>query len=162
MVTAEPNPGWAAGIGQRSRKDRLAWALKGAPKRKKDLRLNSLTGIAECRKLRDRITAMMLEAEAHPEDAMVLCAFAEPDLSTLVPALAWLKVEHGPTDFEMAAQFAGKLPIGFLVFVADRSEPQNPVFGHYRALIVEDPRALELNEKALQAFGRQIQQRQQS
>ena len=85
MVTAEPNPGWAAGIGQRSRKDRVGWALKGAPLRKKDLRLNSLTGIAECRKLRDRITTMMLEAEAHPEDAMILCVFAEPDLSTLVP-----------------------------------------------------------------------------
>jgi hypothetical protein len=160
MVATEQNPGWAAGIGQRSRVKQLAWALKGAPVRKKDLRLNSLTGIAEARKLRDKVTGMMQEAEANAEDAMVLCVFAEPDLSALVPALAWLQVAYGPTDLEMAAQFAGKLPIGFLVFVADRSEPQNPFFGHYRALIVEDPRALELNEKALQAFGRQIQGQQ--
>jgi len=158
MVTTEPNPGFAAGIGQRSRKQQLAWALKGAPVRKKDLRLNSLTGIAECRKLRDKLTALMLKAEADPEDAMVLCAFAEPDLSALVPGLAWLKAAHDSTDLEMAAQFAGKLPVGFLIFVVERADTERPIFSHARPLIVEDPRGLELNAKALEAFGRVIRQ----
>jgi hypothetical protein len=162
MVTAEPNAGWAAGIGQRSRVKQLAWALKGAPVRKKDLRLNSLTGIAEARKLRDKVTALMLDAGAHPEDAIVLCVFAEPDLSPKLPLPAEMGIQNGASDLALAAQSIDKLPIGFLVFVVDRSDPQNPIFGHYRPLIVEDPRALELNEKALQAYGRLIQQRQQS
>jgi hypothetical protein len=156
VVTTEPNPGFAAGIGQRSRKQQLAWALKGAPVRKKDLRLNSLTGIAECRKVRDNVTALMIKAGADPGDAMVLCAFAEPDLSALVPALAWLKVQHDSTDLQLAAQFAGKLPVGFLIFVVERADTARPIFSHARPLIVEDPRGLELNAKALEAFGREI------
>ena len=162
MVTTEPNPGWAAGIGQRSRVKQLAWALKGAPVRKKDLRLNSLSGIAEARKLRDKVTALMLDAGAQPEDAVVFCVFAAPDLSPKLPVPAMLDVQNGASDLALAAQSIEKLPIGLLVFVVDRSEPQNPCFGHYRPLIVEDPRAIELNEKALQTCGRLIRQGQLS
>ncbi len=158
MVNAEVNPGWAAGIGQSSRVKQLAWALKGAPLRKKDLRLNALAGIVEARKLRDRVTALMTQADANPEDAMVFCLFAEPDLSALVsgPPVA-LGLQNGASDLALAARYANKLPIGFLVLVVDRADPQRPVFGHARPLIVEDPRGIDLNEKALRQLMRVIE-----
>ena len=130
--------------------------------RKKDLRLNSLSGIAQARKLRDKVTGLMRDAGANPDDAIVLCVFAEPDLSPKLPMPAMLGVQNGASDLALAAQSVDKLPIGFLVFVVDRSDPQNPVFGHYRPLIVEDPRAIALNEKALQTCGQLIQQGQLS
>jgi hypothetical protein len=159
MVTTEPNAGFAAGIGQRSRKDRLAWALKGAPLRKKDLRLNALTGIAECRKLRDRVTTMMTAADANPEDAIVFCVFAEPDLSALAPEMAIVGLQNGVSDLKLASQYIEKLPIGFLVFVRDLADHQQSIFGHARPLIVEDPRSIELNQRALLLFGHSIQER---
>jgi len=158
-MVKEPNPGWAAGIGQRSPVQQLAFALKGAPVRKKDLRLNALAGVAECRKLRDRVTALMQEKGANPEDAMVLCVFAEPDLSALVPELLFLPVKNGTEDLRTAAKHIDKLPIGFLVYVWDRKAKHEPIVGHYRALIVEDPRAAALNEAALQSYKRQIERK---
>jgi hypothetical protein len=159
MVAAEKNPGWAAGIAQRSRNKQLGWALKGAPMRKKDLRLNALGGIAEGRQLRDRVTALMTRAGAEPEDAMVLCVFAEPDLSAIVPPPAHLSVNDNASDLKLAADYSGKLPIGFLVFVIDRNDAQQPIFGHARPLIVEDARAIDLNGKALETFTRMIKGR---
>jgi hypothetical protein len=155
-VTAEANPGWAAGIGQSNRVKKIGWALKGAPMRKKDLRLNALSGIAEGRKLRDRVTALMEEAKANPEDAMVFCVFAEPDLSAIVPAIAFLPAGSGASDIKLLSdpdsKYADKLPIGFLVFVLDRNDAQEPIFGHARPLIVEDPRSLDMNARALKAY----------
>ena len=159
MVGSKPNPGWAAGIAQRSRAKQLAWALKGAPLRKKDLRLSAMAGIAEARKVRDRVTALMTEADANPEDAMVFCAFAEPDLSALVPRLAYLPVKNGSNDLALAADNIDKVPIGFLIFVWDRQDPQQSIFGHARPLIVEDPRGIELNARALKAYERKIKNR---
>ena len=159
MVKGDPNPGWAAGIGQHSRVKQLAWALKGAPLRKKDLRLSAMAGIAEARKIRDHITALMMDAGANPEDAMVFCAFAEPDLSALLPSLAYLPVKNGATDLALATHNADKLPIGFLVFVWDRQDPKQSIFGHARPLIVEDPRGIELNAQALKAYERKIKDR---
>jgi len=158
MVKTETNPGWAAGIGQRSRVKQLAWALKGAPLRKRDLRLNTLAGIVEARKLRDRVTALMTQADANPEDAMVFCAFAEPDLSALVPGPpVALGLQNGASDLALVAQYVDKLPIGFLVLVIDRQDPQQSVFGHARPLIVEDPRGIDLNEKAFSRLMRVIE-----
>ena len=159
MVETGTNPGWAAGIGQRSRVKQLAWALKGAPIRKKDLRLSALAGIAEARKLRDKVTALMTHADADPADAMVLCVFAEPDLSALVPEIAFIPVKSGASDLALVARHPDKLPIGFLVFVWDRTDPQKSVFGHARPLIVEDPGGIEMNARALQAYTRQIEKR---
>ncbi len=158
-MVKESNPGWAAGIGQRSRVKQLAWALKGAPMRKKDLRLNALAGIVEARKLRDRVTALMEQAEANPEDAMVFCVFAEPDLSALVPEIAFLPVKSGTSDLALVARHPDKLPIGLLVFVWDRTDPQRSIFGHARPLIVEDPRAIEMNAQALHAYTLRIENR---
>lgn len=155
MVVSDPNPGWAAGIGQRSRVKQLAWALKGAPMRKKDLRLNAMGGIAEGRKLRDRVTELMTQASANPEDAMVFCVFAEPDLSALVPEVAYLPV-GGASDIKLAGKHSDKRPIGFLVFVLDRDDPKRPIFGHARPLIVEDPRGPLMNAQALDAYERTI------
>jgi hypothetical protein len=159
MVKSGHNPGWMAGIGQRSRVKQLAWSLKGAPMRKKDLRLNAVSGIAEGRKLRDRVTALMLRADANPEDAMVFCIFAEPDLSALIPEMARLGIKNGASDISLAAKHPDKLPIGFLVFVLDRNDPERPIFGHARPLIVEDPRGIELNAQALDSYERQIKRR---
>jgi hypothetical protein len=118
-----------------------------------------MAGIAEARKVRDRVTALMIEADANPEDAMVFCVFAEPDLSAVVSSLAYLPVKNGANDLELATQNADKLPIGFLIFVLDRQDPQQSIFGHARPLIVEDPRGIELNIQALQAYERKIKNR---
>lgn len=152
MEKSEGNPGYQAGIGQRSKTKRLAWALKGAPRRTKDLRLNAIAGVSEGRKLRDRVTALLKDAGANPEDGMVLCVFAEQDLSALVPRLKPLGVKNGASDLALVSSYVDKLPIGFLVFVWDRQDPRQSIFGHARPLIVEDPRGIDLNEKALRAY----------
>ena len=78
--------------------------------------------IVEARKLRDHVTALMTKAEAHPEDAMVFCVFAEPDLSALIPEILYIPSKNsGVVDLALAAKHADKLPIGFLVFVLDRN-----------------------------------------
>jgi hypothetical protein len=158
MVATEHNRGFAAGIGKRSRVQQLAWALKGAPMRRKDLRLNAMAGIAEGRKLRDKVTRLMLEANADPGDAMVMCVFAEPDLSALIKEVLYLPpVQKMAAEIKLAESVADKLPIGFLVFVWDRSDPQKSIFGHARPLIVEDPRGPVLNELALYSYTRKIE-----
>jgi hypothetical protein len=158
MAAVEQNQGFAAGIAQRSKVQRLAWALKGAQKlRKKDLKLNALAAIAEGRKLRDKVTLLMTEAHADPMNAMVFCVFAEPDLSALVPELAYLPPGDDSKDMGRLKKNAEKLPIGFLVFVRDTQDPKKPIFGHARPLIVEDPRGPLLNELALHSYTRKIE-----
>ena len=157
-MIAERNPGFAAGIAQRSKTQRLAWTLKGAPMRKKDLRLNAMAGIVEGRKLRDSVTGKMQDAGIDPDDAMVLCVFAEPDLSALVPETLFLPVKSkGFAEIKAAERHADKLPIGFLVIVRDTTDSRNPIFGHTRPLIVEDPRGPLLNELALHSYMRKIE-----
>ncbi len=157
-MVAVQNPGFAAGINKRSKTQRLAWALKGAPMRKKDLRLNAMAGIVEGRKLRDSVTVKMQDAGVDPDDAMVLCVFAEPDLSALVPEALFLPVKSkGFAEIKDAERHADKLPIGFLVIVRDTTDSRNPIFGHTRPLIVEDPRGPLLNELALHSYMRKIE-----
>ncbi len=158
-MVKEQNQGFAAGIAQRSKTQRLAWALKGAPMRKKDLRLNALAAIVEGRKLRDSITAKMKDAGIDPDDGMVLCVFAEQDLSALVPELLFLPVKSKGAleEIEKVQRHADKLPIGFLVIVRDTTDSRNPIFGHTRPLIVEDPRGPLLNELALHTYMAKIE-----
>lgn len=160
-MVAEQNAGFAAGIAQRSKVQRLAWALKGAPMRKKDLHLSALAGVAEGRKLRDKVTRLMRDAEANPEDAIVLCVFAEPDLSALAKGLLHLPVVQKPEqEIAMAASVADKTPIGFQVWVKDDSDPEAiHVFGHFRPLIVEGKRGVLLNALAFELYGAEIQKR---
>lgn len=165
MVAIENNPGWAAGIGQRSRAQRIAWALKGAPPRKKDLRLDAIGAVVEGRKLRDRVTTLMERADLDPDDAMVLCIFAEPDLSALaMPPLLYLPVKSKGTMAEVEAvkNHAEKMPVGFLVFVRDANDPKKPIYGHARPLIVEDQRGPRLNEQALRSYAAKIENRLRS
>ena len=161
MVTEERNPGFTKGIAQRSKVQRLAWALKGAPMRKKDLKLNALGAIVEGRRLRDKVTGLMQEAGADPMDAMVLCVFAEPDLSALAKGLFYLPPAQKTADeIAAAASVANKTPIGFQVWVADKSDPDElHVFGHFRPLIVEDKRGVLLNALAFELYGAEIQKR---
>jgi hypothetical protein len=151
----ELNPGYAGGIAKRREVIRLGWQLKGAPMRKKDLRLNSVAGIAEGRKLRDKVSSLMKEAKADPADAMVLCVFARPDLSEAKSAE--MSITNGPADLALATKYVNELPIGFLVFVWDRQDPARSIFGHARPLIVEDPRALDLTEQALARATKRIE-----
>jgi hypothetical protein len=165
MTDAEGNPGYRAGMGRGSKNQRLGWALKGAPLRTKDLRLNALGGIVEGRKLRDKVTALMLKKEANPEDAMVYCVFAEPELSGAAfidgkpDTVAVLPLTNGTADLELAKKFVGKLPIGFLVFVLDTADTERHVFGHTRPLIVTDKRAVAMMDKALESVTHTIKRR---
>ena len=159
MTTTEPNAGYAGGIAKRSKARRLSYALKGAPMRKKDLRLNAVTGIAEGRKLRDRLSEKMKKASANPGDGMVFCVFAEPDLSALAPGLAELGVTNGASDLNLIMRFKDKLPIGFLVIIRDAGDSKQPVYGHALPLIVEDERSINLNEFALTKLMQEVEAR---
>ena len=150
-----PNPGFNAGIAQRKAKERLAWTLKGAPQRKKDLRLTVIGALAEGRKLRDSITAKLRHAEVDPEEGVVYIVFAEPDLSALITPFVKVPIDPAPkTEIEHAGNFAAYLAIGFLVFVWDKAD--GSIIGHKRPLIVEDPRALEYNDYALKLAANKI------
>lgn len=172
MVKSDPNPGWAAGIGQSSQVQQLGWALRGAPPRKKDLRLNAISAIAEGRKLRDRVTVSMRNVGADPADARVYCVFADsqafaelnpisdPDLTALdiihVPMLARLRVANGANDVKLITKFADKLPVGFLIFVWDRNDPKPPIWS-IRPLIVEDHRATTTIAAAMRSEKQRIE-----
>jgi hypothetical protein len=129
--------------------------------RKKDLRVNAIGAIAEGRKLRDKVTRLMIEAGADPMDAIVLCVFSEPDLFALAKEVLYLPPVQKPAqEIAAAATVADKTPIGFQVWVADKSAPDTlHVFGHFRPLIVEDKRSLLLNALAFELYGAEIQKR---
>jgi len=122
--------------------------------RKKDLKLNTVAAVAEGRKLRDKVSALMLDAEANPADAMVYCVFATPDLSAVKPAE--VSISNGPSDLALATEYVNALPIGFLIFVLDKGDSE--VSGHFRPLIVEDQRAFALNRQALELVASRIKQ----
>jgi len=150
MTTTEPNAGYAGGIGERSKARKWSYAMTGAPKRQKDLRLTPVTGIAEARKLRDRVSERMKKAETQPGDALVLCVFAKWDLSKLVGAAEMeVESENGVADVKHIRKFLAARPIGFLVIVRDVNDTKQPVYGHALPLIVEDTRSLALNDEAL-------------
>ena len=157
MVTEaqEGNPGYRAGIKQKSRIQQLGWALKGARRREKDLRLNSFSGVAEGRKLRDRVTQTMTGEKTVPEDALVYIVFAKPDMSAFIPEE--ITITNGASDIALAQKYMEALPIGFLVFVWDKEKQY--VDGHDRPLIVSDPRAVALNERALNKVANIIKRR---
>ena len=143
--------GFAAGIAKRAPRERLHWTLKGAPVRKKDLRLTALQAVGNARALRNDISEKMTRAGLPPEDAHICIVFARPDFSELLPLLP-IPVTANGRDLELAQQFTGSLAIGLLVFVWDKKGPTAPIYGHVRPLIVEDSRALDLNAKAVRAY----------
>ncbi len=154
-MAEEGNAGYQAGIAKRSEAQKVAWALMGAPMRKKDLRLNALAGIAEGRKLRDRLTTLLTRRGVDPDEGIVVCVFAKPDLSALAdPVPEPLGLKNGASDLAIAQKFIDKLPIGFLIFVWEKEAgtTEGRVIGKCRPLIVEDPRANELNTKALNRY----------
>jgi hypothetical protein len=158
MTEAKDNAGYAGGIGKRRKGIRLSFALAGAPVRKKDLRLNAVGGVAEARKLRDRVTGIMQDHDAKPGEALVYLIVANPDLSGGLDTRE-VSISNGPADLELLQHVTGKLPIGFLVFVRDAKDKKQPVFGHARPLIVEGAdgeRSIAMNERALNAVNNAI------
>jgi hypothetical protein len=150
-----PNAGYNAGIAKRNKKERLAWTLKGAPLRSKDMQLTAIGALAEGRKLRDSITKKMRASAIDPDEAIVSIVFAHSDLSALNPRFLAVPVKASTAaEIEGATSYVDDLPIGFLVFVWDK--PEQKIFGHARPLIVEDPRSLALNEQALRVFERHL------
>jgi hypothetical protein len=149
------NAGYDAGIAKHKKLERLAWTLKGAPLRSKDLKLTTIGALAEGRKLRDSITEKLSKGGIDPNEGLVCAVFAKPDLSALVPKFLIIQVTPEPAaEIKEAARFTDKTPIGFLVFVWDKQEEK--IFGHARPLIVEDPRSLALNQQALRVFNQHI------
>lgn len=149
------NAGYDAGIAKHKKKERLAWTLKAALLRSKDLKLTALGALAEGRKLRDSITTKLAKTRIDPEEAVVCVVFARPDLSALVQKFPIVPLTPAPaTEAKHAATYAGKLPIGFLVFIWDKEEEK--IFGHARPLIVEDSRSFDLNAQAAAIFEQYI------
>jgi hypothetical protein len=150
-----PNEGFNAGIAKRKTKERLAWALKGAPLRSRDMKLSPIGAVAEARKLRDSVTEKLRKSAIDPEEAVVTVVFAKPDFSIISPKFHTVPVTpSSEREFEMAAAHADEIPIGFLVFVWDKED--HKIFGHARPLIVEDPRSLALNEQAVRVFDKYL------
>ena len=150
-----PNAGYDAGIAKHKRKERLAWTLKGAPLRTKDLKLSAIGALAEGRKLRNSITEKMEKSGINPDEAVIGIVFSEPGLSALIPKFPIVPVIPSSTvEVDIAGRFADKTPIGFFVFIWDKADQK--IFGHSRPLIVEDPRSLALNAQALRVFERHL------
>jgi hypothetical protein len=149
------NAGYDAGIAKHKKIERLAWTLKGAPLRSKDLKLSTIGALAEGRKLRDSITDKLSKSGIDPSEGLVCVVFAKPDLSAISPKFLIVQVApDAAAEIKEAARFTDKTPIGFLVFVWDKQD--HKIFGHARPLIVEDPRSLALNQQALRVFERHI------
>lgn len=87
----------------------------------------------------------------------ILLLIFSTDLSALAKRPNPFGITNGASDLALASEYVDKLPIGFLVFVWDREAPQQPVFGHTRPLIVEDPRGIALCDKALNLTATWIQ-----
>jgi hypothetical protein len=117
----------------------------------RDIRISPLEAVAAARKLRNDISTQMRLAGLSPDDAIVAVVFAEWDLSKLVPLLLPIPVAATGKDVQLAQNFAGAQPIGFLVFTWDRASESAPIHGRVLPLI-ESPRSLELNSEALRAF----------
>jgi hypothetical protein len=149
------NAGYDAGIAKRKKKERLAWTLKGAPLRAKNLELSAIGALAEGRKLRDSITEKLNRSGIDPAEAIICIVFVQPDLSALIPKFPIIGVtQSSAIEVDIASKFADKTPIGFLVFIWDKEEQK--IFGHSRPLIVEDTRSLALNAQALRVFERHL------
>src|SRR5437870_9482918 len=62
---------------KRSKAEDVAWALKGGPKRKKEMKLTAMHGVWEGRKLAVSLAAKMSKAGLKPSDAVVSLAFTD-------------------------------------------------------------------------------------
>lgn len=130
--------------------------MSGAPIRKSDLKLTPIGALAEARRLRLSVTDKSKVWGVDPNDIIIAPAFADSHLARLVPRLHVVSVECDmKTEIEAVCANATNTAVGLLVFVWDR-ESQN-LFGHARPLIVNDPRALNLNAQAVRVFGKHIQ-----
>lgn len=149
------NSGYAAGIARESAAKRLAWALSGAPLRKRDFRLTPIGAVAAARELRDSVSEKMRSARLDPEDAIVAPVFARADMNALEPHFRGLSVEaEAQQEIEIATTNASSIAISAAIFIVDRES--GCVFGHARPFIVEDGRALRLSAQAVRVFGRHI------
>jgi hypothetical protein len=150
-TTKNANPGYEAGIAQRSKAERLAWTLKGAPPRKKDKRLNALEGILEGRKLALSLAGKLTTAELQTSDGAVALVFAKRDnlgkIADPVEIFRYPSHTSDSDDLEAARRHILDVPVGFILCVLDR-EKRN-VIAHARPLIIQDS-ALQLLEAVLE------------
>ena len=151
-VTKSANPGYEAGIAQRSKAERLAWTLKGAPPRKKDKRLNALEGILEGRKLALSLAGKLTSAELQTSDGAVGLVFARRDnlgkIAEPVEIVRYPSHTSDSDDLEAARRHILDVPVGFIVCVLDREKGE--VIAHSRPLIIQDS-ASQLLEVAAKA-----------
>src|ERR1017187_410125 len=118
-------------------------SIKAGRQRQEDARLSPIVGVAEAIKVRDKVTANMIQQNLDPLDARVYLVFAEPDLSGLFGERLYV-TPNAALDAKMVRilrKAAGKLPLGLLIYLMDKSNPERwDLMGQKRPFIVNDAR----------------------
>lgn len=129
-------------------------SIKAGRQRQEDARLSPIVGVAEAIKVRDKVTANMIQQSLDPLDARVYLVFSEPDLSGLFGERLYVP-PNAALDTKMVRTLRraeGKLPLGLLIYLVDKSNPeQYELLGQKRPFIVNDARGPALLAIAYEA-----------
>jgi len=143
------NAGYDAGVSKREPIERLAWQLKGAPRRKKDAELTALPAILEGRGLMLAIASKLAKRGLDPRDVVVKLVFGERD--NLEKCAGWVDFRYGAAtpdadDLESYRANALHTPLGYVVLLHDKKNGR--LLGHVRALLTA-PAAHSCLDRAL-------------
>jgi len=148
-----PNAGFEAGLGRKTKVQRLAWAWKGSKSVRKERRLNPLQAITEGRELANTYADKIAAAGGKRRDVVVHVVFATPeDLSKPAPNSPVPLLPEDPhadsNDLEAVRENLRNVCVGFVLHVLDRGN--STFISSARPLILEDG-ALKLLESIVQA-----------
>lgn len=143
------NPGFKAGLGQRSKVERLGWAWMGAGKNAVEKRLSAVQAVTEARNEADSLTGKLRKADQGPDkaDAVTVLIFAhKEDIGKLAGYEFFSPRDESPDarDLEAMRDHLKHTPIGLVVVLLDREKKQLIVHG--RPWILRHP-ALKLLEE---------------
>jgi len=146
-----PNAGFEAGLGQKTKVQRLAWAWKGSKSNSKERRLNPLQAVTEGRELANTYAAKVAAAGGQRRDVVVHVVFAtSDDLSKIAPNSPVPLLPEDPhadsNDLEVVRENMRNVCIGFVLHVLDRAN--GAFISSARPLVLEES-ALRLLESVV-------------
>lgn len=147
-----PNPGFKAGIKQRTMLERIAWAWKGARQNLKERKLRPMDAIIEGRQLAESSAEKLTKKRAGgPKDILVALIFAD-NSGKYAGHVAFVPSDpHADSNDLIAARKHFKhIPIGFVVCALDRKK--KALIVHGRPLLMHDA-ALRLLENWVERAG---------
>lgn len=146
MMMAPPNPGFSAGLKNRTKVERIAWAWMGAKKNVKERRLNSMQAVNEARELSNDRSDKVSKAGGRPGDVGVVLIFAErEDLGKLAGRVVFEFADPYSDSKDLVAvhNHHKHVPVGYVIAVLDRESGNFIV--QALPIVIQDP-ALKLLE----------------